>query len=258
MIATILEKIVSEKRQDVAQIKRTLPLTALHERIDRRERPIDFTSALRGDRIRIIAEVKKASPSKGVLCPDFDPVALARTYAQAGATAVSVLTEVNHFQGKLEYLEAIRHEVNIPLLRKDFIFDEYQVYESAAFGADAILLIVSILEREELERLLGIGRDLGLACLVEVHDESEVRRAIGAGAEIIGINNRDLATFNVDINTTLRLRPFVPEGKIVVSESGIHNREDIKILKECGVNAVLVGEALVTSGDIPAKMEALL
>jgi len=258
MIATILEKIVSEKRQDVAQIKRTLPLTALHERIDRRERPLDFTSALRGDRIRIIAEVKKASPSKGVLCPDFDPVALARTYAQAGATAVSVLTEVNHFQGRLEYLEAIRHEVNIPLLRKDFIFDEYQVYESAAFGADAILLIVSILEREELERLLGISRDLGLACLVEVHDESEVRRAIGAGAEIIGINNRDLATFNVDINTTLRLRPFVPEGKIVVSESGIHNREDIKILKECGVNAVLVGEALVTSGDIPAKMEALL
>lgn len=258
MIATILEKIVSEKRQDVAQSKRNLPLSSLQERIVRQEIHHDFASALRGESIGIIAEVKKASPSKGVLCHDFDPVALAGTYAKAGAVAVSVLTEVNHFQGSLDYLEAIRHEVSIPLLRKDFIFDEYQVYESSAFGADAILLIVSILSQDELGSLLALCRKLGLHCLVEVHDESEVKRAIEAGAEIIGINNRDLATFNIDINTTLRLRPLVPEGLIVISESGIHNREDIKILTECGVNAVLVGEALVTSGDIPAKMEALL
>jgi indole-3-glycerol phosphate synthase len=258
MMATILEKIVSEKRQDVAQSKRNLSLGSLQERIGRREIHHDFTLALRGDSIKIIAEVKKASPSKGVLCHDFDPIALAGTYARAGAAAVSVLTEANHFQGSLDHLEAIRQEVSIPLLRKDFIFDEYQVYESAAFGADAILLIVSILSQDDLGSLLALSHKLGLACLVEVHDENEVNRALKAGAEIIGINNRDLTTFNVNINTTLRLRPLVPEGTIVVSESGIRNREDIIILTECGVNAMLVGEALVTSGDIPAKMEALL
>ena len=221
-------------------------------------KPLDFASALSGDSLKLIAEVKKASPSKGVLCPDFNPVALAKTYAQGGAAAISVLTEANHFQGSLEHLAAIREEVSIPLLRKDFIFDPYQVYESAAYGADALLLIAAILSREQLEELLALSRRLGLECLVEVHNENEVEKALLAGAEIIGINNRDLNTFTVDIDTTRRLRPLIPEGRIVVSESGIKNRNDIKKIKEWGVNAVLVGEALVTAGNIPAKIKELL
>ena len=254
----ILNKIVAEKRQEVEQKKRSLPVSTLKERIALRQETLDFASALSGDSTRLIAEVKRASPSKGILCPDFNPVALAKTYAQGGAAAISVLTETNHFQGSLEHLAAIREEVNIPLLRKDFIFDPYQVYESAACGADALLLIVAILSREQLEELLAQSRSLALSCLVEVHNENGVEKALLAGAEIIGINNRDLTTFTVDINTTHRLRPLIPEGRIVVSESGIKNRDDIIKLSEWGVNAVLVGEALVTAGNIPAKMEELI
>jgi indole-3-glycerol phosphate synthase len=258
MATMILDKIVDEKRQEVEQSKQRLLVSALKERLARRKVRHDFASALSGDGIHLIAEVKKASPSKGVLCPDFDPVALAKIYAQWGAAAISVLTEVNHFQGSLDYLAAIREEVSIPLLRKDFIFEPYQVYESAAFGADALLLIAAILSQEQLEVLLQLSQDLGLGCLVEVHSEDEVEKALLADADIIGINNRDLNTFNVDINTTHRLRPLIPEGRITVSESGIRNRVDIKKLKEWGVNAVLVGEALLTTSNIPAKMEELI
>lgn len=258
MAANILEKIVAEKRQEVKQKKRSLPVSALTERLAHRKAPLDFAHALSGDRLKLIAEIKKASPSRGLLCPDFNPVELAKTYAQSGAAAISVLTEVNHFQGSLDYLEAVREEVSIPLLRKDFIFDPYQVYESATYGADALLLIVAILSQEQLEELLALSRHLGLGCLVEVHNENDVEKALLSGAEIVGINNRDLSTFNVDINTTRRLRPLIPEGRIVVSESGINNRADIKKLKEWGVNAVLVGEALVTASNIPAKMEELI
>jgi indole-3-glycerol phosphate synthase len=253
----ILNKIVVEKKQEVERSKQRLPASVLKEQIALRKASLDFASALRGDNIKLIAEVKKASPSRGVLCPDFDPVAMAKIYAQGGADAISVLTEVNHFQGSLEYLAAIREEVSVPLLRKDFIFDEYQVYESAAYGADAMLLIVAILSREQLEELLALSHSLGLGCLVEVHNENEVEKALLAGAEIIGINNRDLNTFTVDINTTRRLRPLISEGQIVVSESGIRNRDDIQKLKNWGVNAVLVGEALVTADNIPAKIKEL-
>jgi len=258
MIATILDKIIADKRSEVEQKKRSLPISDLKKRIVLQKMPLGFASALRGDGIKLIAEIKKASPSRGVLCPDLNPVALAKTYMQGGAAAISVLTEVNHFQGNLEYLEAIRREVNIPLLRKDFIFDEYQVYESAACGADALLLIAAILSREQLEDLLALSHQIGLTCLVEVHDENEVEQALLSNAEIIGINNRDLNTFNVDINTTRRLRPLIPDGKIVVSESGINNRADIKRIKGWGVNAALVGEALVTTENITAKMEELI
>jgi indole-3-glycerol phosphate synthase len=258
MPTTILDKIVTEKKLEVEQKKRELPVSALKERFTHRNDFRDFVSALKGDRLRLIAEVKKASPSRGVLCPDFNPVELAKTYAQGGAAAISVLTEVNNFQGSLEYLAAIREEVSTPLLRKDFIFDPYQVYESAAFGADAILLIVAMLNPRQLEELLALSRSLGLSCLVEVHSENEVEKARLGGAEIIGINNRDLSTFTVDINTTRQLRPLIPEGRIVVSESGINNRDDVKRLREWGVNAVLVGEALVTAGNISAKMKELI
>jgi indole-3-glycerol phosphate synthase len=240
----ILDKIVADKRQELESVKRKVPLNALREQAAGRK-PLDFTSALRGNGIKLIAEVKKASPSRGLLCPDFQPVALAQTYAQNGAAAISVLTESKYFQGRLEYLAAIRKAVSIPLLRKDFIFETYQIYESAAFSADAILLITAILNYEKLQELLELCNELHLQCLV-------------AGAEIIGINNRNLNTFEVDTSVTRRLRLLVPEGVTVVSESGISNKDDIKKMRECKVDAVLVGEALVTAPDIPGKMRELM
>jgi len=254
----MLNQIIAEKRKELERVKRSLPLSNLKERITQRKVPLDFASALSGDSTRLIAEVKQASPSRGVLCPDFNPVALARNYAGGGAAAISVLTETNYFKGSIDHLAAIREEVSLPLLRKDFIFDPYQVYESRAYGADALLLIVAILSQEQLGELLSLSHSLGLSCLVEVHNEDEVERALISGAEIIGINNRDLNTFTVDINTTRRLRPLIPQERIVVSESGISSREDIVKMKECGVSAVLVGEALVTADDVPTKIRELI
>jgi indole-3-glycerol phosphate synthase len=183
---------------------------------------------------------------------------LARTYAEGGAAAISVLTEANYFMGSNEHLAAIKEVVGLPLLRKDFIFDPYQVYESRAYGADALLLVAAILSQEQLKDLVSLSHGLGLGCLVEVHNEGEMERAVHSDAEIIGINNRDLNTFTVDINTTRRLRPLVPKGKIIVSESGIRSRKDVEKLRRWGVDAVLVGEALVTASDIRAKMKELL
>jgi len=254
----MLDKIVARKREEVKQRKKSLPLSRLKELIARRETPLDLALALEDTHTRLIAEVKRASPSRGVLRPDFNPVELARKYAQGGAAAISVLTETNYFDGSLDHLAAIREEIRLPLLRKDFIFDPYQVYESRAYGADALLLIVAILSRGQLEELLSLSHDLGLSCLVEVHNEDEVERALGSQAQIIGINNRDLTTFNIDINTTHRLLPLIPPGKIVVSESGIRSRSDVAKLKRWGVNAVLVGEALVTAGDVVTKVRELI
>jgi len=254
----MLNKIIAEKREEVEQRKRRLSISTLKERIAQRKAPLDFASALSGDGTHLIAEVKRASPSRGILCPNFNPVALAKTYANGGAVAISVLTEVNYFKGNLDHLAAIREEVGLPLLRKDFIFDQYQVYESRAYGADALLLIVAILSQKQLKELLSLSRNLGLSCLVEVHNEDEVERALSSSAKIIGINNRNLNTFKVDINTTRRLRSLIPKDRIMVSESGISNRSDVEKLKKWGVNTVLVGEALVTADDIPAKMKELI
>ena len=254
----MLNKIIARKREVVKQRKQGVPLATLKGRIAQRRAPLDFAAALLGDQIRLIAEVKRASPSRGILCPDFEPVTLATRYAQGGAAAISVLTEENYFGGNLDHLAAIREAINLPLLRKDFIFDPYQVYEAAAYGADALLLIVAILGQEQLSELLSLSHSLGLACLVEVHSEAEVSRALASGARVMGINNRNLRTFDVDINTTRRLRPLMPRGQIVVSESGMRTRQDIKKLKGWGVNAVLIGEALVTASDIPAKMKEFL
>lgn len=251
----ILDKIVADKRIEVEKAKQAMPLSILKERISP---TLDFASAIRGDSIRLITEVKKASPSKGLLCPEFDPVKLAKTYAENGAAAISVLTEVKYFQGSLDYLAAIRETVDIPLLRKDFIFDEYQVYEAAVHGADALLLITAILEQKQLEDLLALSHKLGLDCLVEVHNEAELITALLAGSEIIGINNRNLATFEVDTDTTRRLRLLIPPEVVVVSESGIKTTADMKKMKECKVDAVLMGEALVTADDIPAVIQELI
>ncbi len=254
----MLNKIIAQKRDEVKQRRQSVPLSVLKERIAHRGVALDFAAALSGEQIRLIAEVKRASPSRGLLCPDFEPVTLATRYAQGGAAAISVLTEENYFGGSLDHLQAIREAVKLPLLRKDFIFDPYQVYEAAAYGADALLLIVAILSQEQLSELLSLSHGLGLECLVEVHNEAEVGRALNSGAKVIGINNRDLRTFDVDINTTRRLRPLLPRGQIVVSESGIRSRQDIKKLKEWRVSAVLIGEALATTGDIPAKMREFI
>ncbi len=254
----ILQQIISEKRLEIAELNRSLPIAMLEERIANRDAPRDFLRAISPERLQLIAEVKKASPSKGLLCPDFDPVVLGKSYAESGAAAISVLTEVNHFQGSLEYLAVIKDKVDIPLLRKDFIFDEYQIYESAAFGADALLLIAAILSQEQLSVLLQLSHRLGMDCLVEVHNEIELEQALQSKTKIIGINNRDLNTFEIDINTTRRLIPLVPVGTSVVSESGIKSREDIITMMECGVNAVLIGEALVTAESIPDKIKELM
>ncbi len=253
----MLDRIITDKRGEVEQRKQRFPLAELREAIARGQTPLDFAGALRGEGTRLIAEVKRASPSRGLLCPEFDPVKLAKTYAANGAAAISVLTEEKYFQGSLDHLAAIRKEVALPLLRKDFIFDPYQVYEARACGADGLLLIVAVLEKEQLGELLSLSRKLGMGCLVEVHNEKEVAGALDAGAEIIGINNRDLKTFKVDIKTTRRLRPLIPAGYTVVSESGIRSGEDVAELKQWGINAILVGETLVTADDIPSKMREI-
>ena len=254
----MLNRIIIQKREEIELRKKIMPLSSLKEDIAQRQMPLDFALALGGDHTRLIAEVKRASPSRGILCPDFNPVELAKSYAHGGAASISVLTEANYFEGSLDHLAAIREETRLPLLRKDFIFDPYQVYESRAYGADALLLIVAILSREQLEELLWLSQNLSLNCLVEVHNQAEVERALLSQAKIIGINNRNLDTFAVDINTTQQLRPLIPQEKIVVSESGIKSREDIVKLKGWGVNAVLVGEALVTAADVPSKMGELI
>jgi len=258
MPKTILDKILVTKRREVARHKQAVHISCLLECISRRKAPLGFAAALKGDGIKLIAEVKKASPSKGILRPYFDPMALARTYAENGAAAISVLTDTEYFQGSPEHLAAIRQSVNLPLLRKDFIYDEYQVYESAAYGADALLLIAAILEPEQLEKMLAVSRRLGMGSLVEVHDEEELKKALDAGAEVIGINNRNLKTFEVDLNTTQRILPFVPTEKTVVSESGISRREDIIRLEGWGVDAVLIGEALVTARNVSNKIKELM
>jgi indole-3-glycerol phosphate synthase len=220
-----------------------------------------MAAALRGDRIRIIAEVKKASPSKGLICAEFDPIRIARTYAENQAAAISVLTDNKYFQGSIDYLNDINHALGPgrpPLLRKDFIIDPYQIYETRAYGADALLLIVAVLTARELKLLLDLSRQLQLNCLVEIHTESEINTALQAGASIIGINNRDLRTFQVDFSTTERLRPLIPSDKIVVSESGIRNHSDMQKLQELGVQAALIGETLMTAQDITLKMRELL
>ncbi|MGA3094395.1 MAG: indole-3-glycerol phosphate synthase TrpC, partial [Dehalococcoidales bacterium] len=221
---------------------------------------LSLSQALRGSGPAIIAEVKKASPSKGVICRDFDPVRIARIYAAGGVSAISVLTEENYFLGSLAHLRAIRADLGNtrpPLLRKDFIVDPYQVYESRANGADALLLIAATLTPGRLKKLLDLSHELGMECLVEVHNETELATVLSTGARIIGINNRDLKTFNVDIRTTERLRLLVPPDRLVVSESGIRGRDDMEKMKEWGVHAVLIGEALVSAPDIGERMREL-
>lgn len=254
----MLERIIAQKREEVEHRKKEVPLPRLRERIGEQRRPSDLAAFIRGTSIKLIAEVKQASPSRGLLSTNLSPVELARTYVTAGAAAISVLTEARYFLGDIEHLMAIRETVELPLLRKDFIFEPYQIYESRAYGADALLLIAGILTLEQLKDLLSLSHSLGLKCLVEVGNESDLEKAILSQAEIIGINNRDLNTFNVDLETTRRLRPLIPKDKVVVSESGIKTRQDMEKLEQWRIDAALVGEALVTADNVSGKIRELL
>jgi len=255
--STILDRIVADKRGELARRQREQPLAALRELVRRMPPARSLATAVRARPPGLIAEVKRASPSRGVLRVDLDAAALARAYAEAGAAAISVLTEERYFQGSLGDLQAVREAVDEPLLRKDFIFDMYQVFEARAYGADAVLLIAAILNPGLLTSLIALARSLGLECPVEVHDEPELERALMAGAEIVGINNRDLRTFEVDLATTERLRPLLPPAVTVVAESGVHTRADVQRLAALGVHGILIGEALVLADDPAAKIREL-
>ncbi|MBP8131304.1 MAG: indole-3-glycerol phosphate synthase TrpC [Candidatus Hydrogenedentes bacterium] len=254
----VLDEIIAHKREEVISRKAAVPQEELEERIKTLGPPRDFRAALRRDGISLIAEIKRASPSRGDILPGVDAVELGALYELSGARAISVLTDSRYFQGSLNDLTAVRQHVRVPCLRKDFVVDAYQVYEARAAQADAVLLIVRILTPEELGAFLAVTRELGMHALVEAHNADEIARAIQARAHIIGINNRDLDTLEVDFETTLRLKRRVPGGHVLVSESGIHAREQVKQLEAGGVDAILVGESLMTSADIQAQIRNLL
>jgi len=246
---------------EIAERRRATPIEVLRRRADEVSAPRGFGAALRlaTGLPRIIAEVKKASPSKGVIRADFDPVAIAHAYEAAGAAAISVLTDEPFFQGKLEYLEAVRKAVALPVLRKDFLIDRYQVWEARAFGADAVLLILAALPDDALVAdLAGEARGIGVDILWEVHDEEDLRRALLHAPEIVGVNNRNLRTFEVTLETTRRLLPWIPEGAVAVSESGFFEREEIDRMLSWGVGAFLIGESLLRAEDPGAALGRLL
>lgn len=255
----ILEKIADRTRERVAERRKRVPLSRLQEEVQRlpANSGFPFEKAIAGAELSFICEVKKASPSKGLIAPDFPWLQIARDYEEAGAAAVSVLTEPDFFMGSDRYLQEIAAEVHIPVLRKDFTVDEYMIYEARLLGASAVLLICSLLHEDELKRYLRLADSLGLSALVEAHDGDEVKKGLECGARIIGVNNRDLKTFQVDIRNSVRLRELVPEEILFVSESGMKTAEDIRILKENGTNAVLIGETLMRSPHRRRELEKL-
>ena len=255
----ILEEIAARTVQRVAEEKAAVPLSEMKKRAEALDANtgFPFRKALSGDEISFICEVKRASPSKGLIAPDFPYLDIARDYERAGASAISCLTEPFWFKGRDEYLAEISNAVTIPVLRKDFTVDEYMIYQAKTLGASAVLLICSILSKEQLSEYLGIAHSLGLSALVEAHDEDEVRTALSVGAGIIGVNNRDLRTSTVDINNSARLRKLVPPEILFVSESGIKTAADIEALRSNGTNAVLIGETLMRSPDKKAALDEL-
>lgn len=254
----ILDEIIAHKKEEVAAARRTVPLGEIQDRAQSAPPARDLRTALRLDGMSLIAEIKRASPSRGEIMPDCDAVELAALYEQAGARAISVLTDSKFFKGSLADLTAVRQNVSVPVLRKEFIIDDYQIFEARAASADAILLIVRCLNDEQLVEYIKVAQQLGMHALVETHNEEEIRRAVDARAHIIGINNRDLDTLEVDVNNTFALKRRVPGGHVLVSESGINERSQVKALEDGGVDAILVGESLMLSKDIRAKIMELL
>ncbi len=258
-MSNILKQIVAKKSQRLIQRKSEFPEADLIKKIDTSSPPrFFFKSINRPRRISLIAEVKKASPSRGVIRPDFDPCDIVKTYKETGVQAISVLTEEDYFLGDINYINKIKQLVELPILRKDFIIQPYQIYESRAFGADALLLITELLSQESLSEFLDLSKSLGMDCLVEVHTEKDIKKALKAKAEFIGINNRDLNTLKVDLRTTERLYPLIPKDKTVVVESGIKTYQDILFLKVLGVKAVLIGEAFMEASDIQARIREIM
>lgn len=254
----ILDEIMASKADELRGVKERVPLNELLSNLSDLPLTRDFAAALKAEGVNIIAEVKKASPSKGIIREDFDPVEIALAYEANGAAAISILTESAFFMGSLDFLDGIRERVALPLLRKDFIFDQYQLVEARVHGADAVLLIAAVLDDDSLKTLLEGAAELGLSTLVEVHNEMELERAVSSGAVVIGINNRDLKTFVTDIETTLRLIRLVPDDCVIVSESGINTRGDIESLKSAGAHAFLIGEALMREPLPGVKLAELL
>jgi indole-3-glycerol phosphate synthase len=256
---SILNKILTAKRADLQRAQQICPDAEIRRMASDATAPRDFHAALiKTDQISIIAEIKKASPSAGLIRADFDPVTIAAVYEKHGAAAISVLTEHSYFQGSVEYLKAVRRNCSVPVLRKDFIFDPYQLAEARANGADAVLLIAEVLEQPTLVSLVTETGRLGMQALVEIHDDENLDRALDSGSRLIGINNRNLHTFETRLTHTLDLMPRIPASYCVVSESGIGSRQDLLKLKDAGVRAVLVGETLMRASDIGAKLDELL
>lgn len=255
----ILDEIVEKRKIQLEREMASADFETVKKAAEKLDRQCkSFKSALaKPDRLSVISEVKKASPSKGLIQPDFDPVKIAKEYETCGADAVSCLTEEHYFQGSSEYFKAIRQAIGLPMIRKDFIIDEYQIYEARLMGADAILLIAAVLDDEKLKRFGDTARSLGLDILAETHDESELERVLALDFDIIGINNRNLKTFEVTLETTARLAGMIPEGKVIVSESGIKDNADMKTVRSYGADAVLIGETLMRSGNIGATLTAL-
>ena len=253
----ILDEIAAKRRAQLRREMDAVPPEEVKRSAARAAPPRDFTAALRKSGLSVIAEVKKASPSKGLICPDFHPAQIARRYETAGADAVSVLTEEAYFQGSSAALREVRGAAELPVLRKDFVIDPYQIYEARAIGADAVLLIAVLLGPEKLREYKKTADSLGLACLMEAHDEKELGEVLSAGAELVGVNNRDLRTFRVDLGTTERLAALVPPSCVLVSESGFRTRADLGRAERTGAGAVLIGETLMRSGDTAAALRKL-
>lgn len=256
----ILDKIIERKKEEVAEDLRQLPLERVKDDCQGLAETRGFSARLSlvaQERAAVIAEVKKGSPSKGIIRPDFDPVAIAREYEAAGAACLSVLTDEDFFYGHLDYLKAIRQEVALPLLRKDFVIDPYQIYQARAAGADAILLIAAVLDRNRLHDYAALAAELKLDVLLEVHDEEELAKSVDVPNVMLGINNRNLKTFATDLGTTERLSALIPKDRTIVAESGINSRNDVERLLAAGASAFLIGESLMREDDITQKLNGL-
>ena len=255
----VLKEIVQKKKERILLAKQSLPEEDLKQRMEGLPPPRPFIQAINKPRqISLIAEIKKTSPSRGVIRENFNPSEIARVYEEAGASALSVLTEEDYFAGNISYLNEVKGSVKLPVLRKDFILEPYQVYESRFFGADAILLIADLLSVERISELMGLAESLGLGVLTEVHTEKELKKVLNLKVPLIGINNRDLHSLEVDFNTTQKLFPLIPKDKTAVVESGIKKYQDVLFLKILGVSAVLIGEACMEAGDIKTKVEEIM